>query len=276
MDNKQQKTSSKTTTTKTAEKQEDLNKDNSNQNKNTTTNNDKNANKTDNKTASKKDVNKLNPVKSKGKNSEAEKKALKQKNEEHSGSKNVKFAGGKNSKKEKKEPEKELYLRFGKHVLNAKEEECDLDENTFLRYNVIGILFTGSWVPPAKEFMTKLEDLYAEINKSDKIFEIVQIPNEKTEQAYKESITEKRQWLYLPFNDPFIKTLVEQFNVEYLPTFIIVNRDFFILSNNGRKDMIDNEGVKSYEKWYKAYRDRKQAVENEREEKEEQLNRAEA
>ena len=39
--------------------------------------------------------------------------------------------------------------------------------------------------------------------------------------------------------------------------------------------MIDNEGIKSYEILYKAYRYRKQALENEREEKEEQLNRAE-
>ena len=223
--------------------------------------------------APKKEGNKLNPVKPRGKNSEVEKQSLKRTNERAA---TRKFgAGGKNAKKEKKEPEKELYLRFGKHVLNNKEEEQDLDDNTFLRYNVIGILFTGSWVPPAKDFMIKLEELYAEINKTEKIFEIVQIPNEKSENAYKESLTEKRPWLYLPFNDPFIKTLVEQFNIEFLPTFIIVNRDFFILSTNGRKYMIDNEGVKAYEKWYKAYRDRKQALENEREEKEEQLNRAE-
>ena len=223
----------------------------------------------------KKDGNKLNPVKPRGKANEAEKQSLKRSNERQGTRMNKFGGGGKNSKKEKKEPEKELYLRFGKHVLNNKEEEQDLDDTTFLRYNVIGILFTGSWVPPAKDFMVKLEELYAEINKTEKIFEIVQIPNEKSEHAYKESLTEKRPWLYLPFNDPFIKNLVEQFNVEFLPTFVIVNRDFFILSNNGRKDMIDNEGIKSYEKWYKAYRDRKQALENEREEKEEQLNRAE-
>ena len=231
------------------------------------------SNKEPKSAAPKKEGNKLNPVKPRGKNSETEKQSLKRTNEKMG---TRKFgAGGKNAKKEKKEPEKELYLRFGKHVLNNKEEEQDLDDNTFLRYNVIGILFTGSWVPPAKDFMIKLEELYAEINKTEKIFEIVQIPNEKSENAYKESLTEKRPWLYLPFNDPFIKTLVEQFNIEFLPTFIIVNRDFFILSTNGRKDMIDNEGVKAYEKWYKAYRDRKQALENEREEKEEQLNRAE-
>ena len=250
------------------------NKNNKTKNSQQATASTKKPNSNEAKPTPKKETNKLNPVKPRGKNSEAEKKSLKQTNQ-NSGTRTKFNMGGKNSKKEKKEPEKELYLRFGKHVLNIKEEEQDLDDNNFLRYNVIGILFTGSWVPPAKEFMSKLEELYAEINKTEKIFEIVQIPNEKSEHAYKECLTEKRNWLYLPFNDPFIKNLVEQFNVEFLPTFIIVNRDFFILSSNGRKDMIDNEGIKSYEKWYKAYRDRKQALENEREEKEEQLNRAE-
>ncbi len=269
-------------TTKPAETKKDSNpkttqQTSTNDKKASTTQKTKTSNKDPKATprTAKKEGTKLNPVKPKGKNSEAEKKSLKQGNQ-NTGTRSKLNQGGKNNKKEKKEPEKELYLRFGKRVLNIKEEEQDLDDNTFLRYNVIGILFTGSWVPPAKEFMVKLEELYAEINKTEKIFEIVQIPNEKSEQAYKECLTEKRNWLYLPFNDPFIKTLVEQFNVEFLPTFIIVNRDFFILSNNGRKDMIDNEGVKSYEKWYKAYRDRKQELENEREEKEEQLNRAES
>ena len=219
----------------------------------------------------KKETTKLNPVKPKGKTNEVEKKTLRQARENQPRN-NTRLGGNKNTKREKKEVEKELYLRFGKHVLNYKEEEQDLDEATFLRYNVIGILFTGSWVPPAKEFMVKLEELYAEVNKTEKIFEIVQISNEKSEHAYKEQLTPKRNWLYLPFNDPFMKNLVEQFNVEYLPTFIIVNRDFFVLSTNGRKDMIDNEGIKSYEKWYKAYRDRKQQLEKEREENEEQLN----
>ena len=215
--------------------------------------------------------NKLNPVKPKGKSGEAEKKSLRQARENQPRN-NTRVGGQKNTRKEKKEVEKELYLKFGKHVLNVREEEQDLDDTTFLRYNVIGILFTGSWVPPAKEFMEKLEELYAEVNKTEKIFEIVQVSNEKSEHAYKEQLTPKRNWLYLPFNDPFMKNLVEQFNVEYLPTFIIVNRDFFVLSTNGRKDMIDNEGIKAYEKWYKAYRDRKQQLEKEREENEEQLN----
>ncbi len=123
--------------------------------------------------------------------------------------------------------------------------------------------------------MVKLEELYAKINKIEKIFEIVQISNEKSEHTYKENMIAKKNCLYLLFNDPLVKKLVEQFNVEFLSTFIIIYVDFFILSTNGRKYKIDNEGVKLYEKWYKAYKDRKQALENKREEKEEQLNRAE-
>jgi len=217
----------------------------------------------------------LNPVKPRGKNPE-KKATTRQSIENNQFSKSSKLTG--KNKKEKKEPEKEFYYKLGKHILNNKEEEQDLDDSTFLKYNVIGLLFTGTWVPPAKEFLVKLEELYAELNKEEKIFEIVQISNEKSENDYKSGLTEKRPWLYLPFNDPFMKNLVEQFNVEYLPCFIIVNRELYVLSENGRKDMIDNEGTKVYEIWYKAYRERKEEMENEKEEKEdkdEQLNRGE-
>ena len=61
----------------------------------------------------------------------------------------------------------------------------------------------------------------------------------------------------------------EQYKVEFLPTFIIVNREMFVLSDNGRRDMVENEGVKAYEKWYKAYRTRKEELQKENIEKEE-------
>ena len=51
------------------------------------------------------------------------------------------------------------------------------------------------------------------------------------------------------FNEPYIRKLFEEYKVEFLPVFIIVNRDIFILSDNGRKDMIENEGIKAYKKW---------------------------
>ena len=156
MDKKPQASKTIPSNKATTEKPQTQNKDNSKQTQS------KNA-------TQKKETTRLNPVKPKGKTNEAEKKTLRQARESLPRNNTRVGAGGKNAKKEKKEVEKELYLRFGKRVLNYREEEQDLDDTTFLRYNVIGILFTGSWVPPAKEFMEKLEALYAEINKTEKI-----------------------------------------------------------------------------------------------------------
>ena len=213
---------------------------------------------------------KLNPIKPKGKAPAEEKNSLNNQRK-NTNNKNTKRNSVKN-KKEELPPEKELYTNFGKRILNYKGEEMDLDINTFLKYAVIGILFTGSWVPPAKDFLAQLETLYKEVNKDEKVFEIIQISSEKTEKSYNENRNENRPWLYLPFNDSYMKTLVEQFKVEYLPCFIIVNRDMFVLSENGRKDMNENEGIKAYEKWYKSYRTRKEALEKEKEDKEDELN----
>ena len=283
------KTTNTNTTTKPAENKPS---DNTNNNNANTNNNDNNTNTKDNTNnnpppsddnkqpspsdAPKPDTNtnsatkpkkKLNPIKQKGKAPEDEKKSLKKSTNP--------AIGKRNSLKQKKDenpPEKELYTHFGRHILNYKGEECDLDINTFLKYSVIGILFTGSWCPPAREFLIQLESLYKEINKNEKVFEIIQISSEKTEKNYNENRNENRPWLYLPFNDGYMKNLVEQFKVEFLPTFIIVNRDLFVLSENGRKDMSENEGVKAYEKWYKSYRTRKEAMEKEKEDKEDELN----
>lgn len=169
--------------------------------------------------------------------------------------------------KNKKDPNEIVkYPHFGNKVLNWKLEEQDLDNNKFIKFNIIGVLFTGTWCPPAKEFMITLTNLYKEVNASEKVFEIVQISNERTEKEYKEAITEDRPWLYLPFNDVYIQKLILDFKVVYLPTFIIINRDYFILSGNGRKDMIDYPGTKAFERWYKAYRARKESLEYKEEE----------
>lgn len=169
--------------------------------------------------------------------------------------------------KNKKDPNEIIkYPHFGNKVLNWKLEDQDLDNTKFLKLNIIGVLFTGSWVPPANEFMVSLTNLYKEVNETEKVFEIVQISNERTEKEYKEAITEDRPWLYLPYNDVQIQKMLLDFKIAYLPTFFVVNRDFFILSDNGRKDMLDYPGTKAYERWYKAYRARKESLDNKEEE----------
>ena len=114
----------------------------------------------------------------------------------------------------KVQPEKKLYLKFGKKIINNKGEEQDLDEELFLRVPLIGVLFTGSWCPPAKEFMPQLEALYKEANAEEKVIEIIQISSEKCEADFKNNMTEERNWLYVPFNDPYMLKLKEEYKAD--------------------------------------------------------------
>jgi hypothetical protein len=50
--------------------------------------------------------------------------------------------------------------------------------------------------------------------------------------------------------------LVEEYKIEQLPNLLIVNKERTILSEKGRKDIIDLDN-KAFEKWYKRYRDLK-------------------
>lgn len=121
--------------------------------------------------------------------------------------------------------------------------------------------------------MPKLEKLYKEIKEEGKKkFEIIQISSEKSEVDFNAEMTENRDWLYVPFNSPTIPKLVEQFKVEFLPKFIIVYKDMFILVENARKDIEkleeDDSLMKAFDKWYLKYRDRKDMLEMQKKEEE--------
>jgi nucleoredoxin len=145
---------------------------------------------------------------------------------------------------------------FGKKFHNNKYEEV-LPENSIFKVNLIGILFTGSWCPPCELFEKELINVYNEANSKEKIFEIVQVSNEKSEKEYKNCINETKPWLFFPFNDPQVNILINEYKITFLPVLLIVNKDRYVLSDTGRKDVSDL-GVKAYEKWYKLYRVQKE------------------
>ena len=126
-----------------------------------------------------------------------------------------------------------------------------VDAEILTKVNVIGLLFSASWCPPCQTLEKDLLSLYNEVNKDDKVFEVIQISNEKMEKEFDDNCNSP--WLYVPFNDAFMYELVEDYNVKHLPTLIIVNKERTILSEKGRKDIAE-VGNRAFERWYKAYR----------------------
>lgn len=152
---------------------------------------------------------------------------------------------------------------LGKKFLNNKGEEIH-PENSIFRVKFIGLFFTGSWCPPCEIFAQELIQIYNEANSKEKNFEIIQISNEKNEKEFHENIKDK-PWLFVPYNDPVIMNLVNEYKISYLPVLLIINKEKTILTESGRRDVTQYKN-KAYDEWYRMYREQRER-EKDRQEK---------
>jgi len=129
-----------------------------------------------------------------------------------------------------------LVQKIGAHFTNSKNEVIPAED--IFKIPVLALFFTGSWCPPCEEFSAELVNFYNEANQKEKHFEIIQITNEKSELIYKNSI-EKLPWTFIPFGDLIIKDIVEHYKVNYLPFFVIINKEGYVASDTGRKEISD-------------------------------------
>jgi nucleoredoxin len=122
---------------------------------------------------------------------------------------------------------------------------------------LFGLFITGSWCPPCKEFEKVLLDFYKEVNTPEKIFEVVYMSSEKNETEFKESIKDL-PWAIIKYNNTIIHHLSTELKVEYIPILYIISKNGDVLTDEGRKDILDNK-EKAFESWIrilKAFKDR--------------------
>ncbi len=122
---------------------------------------------------------------------------------------------------------------------------------------LFGLFVTGSWCPPCKEFEKVLLDFYKEVNTPEKIFEVVHMSSEKNESEFKENIKEL-PWAIIKYNNTIIHHLATELKIEYIPILYIISKNGDVLTDEGRKDLMDNK-EKAFESWIrilKAFKDR--------------------
>lgn len=150
---------------------------------------------------------------------------------------------------------------LGKKYVNNQNEEIQFDY--LQKISLIGIFFTGSWCPPCEKFSKELIEVYNDANAKEKVMEIIQVSNEKSEKDFIEGISTK-PWIFVQYNDVFIDYLVNEYKISHLPVFIVITKEKTIISDTGRRDVSEN-GIKVHEKWlrtYKVQKDREKEMAN--------------
>jgi len=107
----------------------------------------------------------------------------------------------------------------------------------------VGIYFSAHWCPPCRGFTPMLAAAYSNHLKA-KDLEVIFVSSDRDEDAFKEYFGEM-PWAALPYADREANDkLNKKFKVQGIPTFVLLNKDGSIISDNARgKVQSDPEGT---------------------------------
>jgi thiol-disulfide isomerase/thioredoxin len=98
---------------------------------------------------------------------------------------------------------------------------------------VVGIYFTASWCGPCRQATPALAETYNQLRKKHgKAFEIVCVSHDQSEAAFQRYF-QKMPWLALPFHTMQRTVLGDLFQVEGIPTLILLDRKGKVISRDG-------------------------------------------
>jgi len=135
---------------------------------------------------------------------------------------------------------------FGDKVVLADGSEVSTDT---LAGKTIGIYFSAHWCQPCREFTPILVKAYNEITAAGKPFDLVFVSSDYTVEDMFNYMTEtKMPWKGVEFGSSKAVFLARKYEVEWMPTLIIVDKDGNTVSSNGRGDIIYN-GADAFDDW---------------------------
>lgn len=103
----------------------------------------------------------------------------------------------------------------------------------------VGLYFTAQWCLPGVKCTLKLISIYHKIKETllaenkDDDFEIVLVSSDRDQTEF-DAHFNTMPWLALPFGDPTAKTLTKYFDIQGIPSLVILGPDGKILTKQGR------------------------------------------
>uniref|UniRef100_A0A1I8BWH7 Thioredoxin domain-containing protein n=1 Tax=Meloidogyne hapla TaxID=6305 RepID=A0A1I8BWH7_MELHA len=100
-----------------------------------------------------------------------------------------------------------------------------------------GLFFGAKWCPPSKQMSKQLSEIYPKIKEQHPSFEIIFCSYDRSEDSFKEHFG-GMPWLALPYKSE--KALANTFDVQGIPTFLLLDEDFSLISRNGRNVLLSD------------------------------------
>lgn len=126
-----------------------------------------------------------------------------------------------------------------------------------LEGKVVGLYFTVSHRSSDDDFTPVLNQLYERLKEIGENFEVVLISLEEEESTYNESFS-KMPWLAVPFKDEICDRLFHYFELQAIPTLVIVGADGKTLNNNVA-EIVEEYGTEALQ-WFPFSPDKMEIV----------------
>jgi nucleoredoxin len=120
---------------------------------------------------------------------------------------------------------------------NNKGDSVDASEA--LAGKVVALQFSASWCGPCKLFNPQLISVYNKVKEQGKPFEIVFVSADRLK-ADHDKYFETMPWLALPFKDPRVSKLNSMFEVQGIPTVVILDENGKVITSEGRESIGDD------------------------------------
>lgn len=113
-----------------------------------------------------------------------------------------------------------------------------------LQGKIVGIFFSISSFNSCSEFAKSLKEMYLKLKENGENFEVVLVSLDDEESSYEQGFADM-PWLAIPFKDKICDKLVRYFELDSIPTLVVIGSDGKTLNSNVA-ELIEEHGIEAY------------------------------
>ena len=124
--------------------------------------------------------------------------------------------------------------------------------SNFTDGGVVAFYFSAHWCPPCRHFTPKLIDVYNQLKAAGKKFEIVFVSSDQDQNAF-DKYYGSHPWTAIPYSElgTYGRQLSSKWNIQGIPSLIVVNGNGDLISTNGRADVMTHGANAFDQAWSK-------------------------